>query len=155
MNCTNGFYSRIQHGTFKSNIFSFISFRSSRPEVFYKKGVLRNFVKFTGKHLCLTLFFNKVFLLEKRPWHKCFPVNFAKFLRTPFFIEHLWWLLLFILNPERMPNQALRSKRGRGGGTPPKKVFVDVTFFSKSHWSAIFERSNQKCTWKLIFYTSK
>ena len=23
-----------------------------------------------------------------------FPVNFAKFLRTPFFLERLWWLLL-------------------------------------------------------------
>ena len=22
-------------------------------------------------------------LLKKRPWHRCFPVNFAKFLRTP------------------------------------------------------------------------
>ena len=31
--------------------------RSSRPEVFCKKGVLRNFVKFTGKHLCQGLFF--------------------------------------------------------------------------------------------------
>ena len=27
-------------------------------------------------------------------WHRCFPVNFAKFLRTLFFTEHLWWLLL-------------------------------------------------------------
>ena len=27
-------------------------FRSSRPEVFYKKDVLRNFAKFTGKRLC-------------------------------------------------------------------------------------------------------
>ena len=35
-------------------------FRSSRPEVFCKKGVLRNFAKFTGKHLCQSLFFNKV-----------------------------------------------------------------------------------------------
>ena len=26
--------------------------RSSRPVVFCKKGVLRNFTKFTGKHLC-------------------------------------------------------------------------------------------------------
>ena len=34
--------------------------RSSRPEVFCKKGVLRNFTKFTGKHLCPSLFFNKV-----------------------------------------------------------------------------------------------
>ena len=33
--------------------------RSSRPEVFYEKGVLRNFVKFTGKHLCQSLSFNK------------------------------------------------------------------------------------------------
>ena len=36
------------------------SSRSSRPEVSCKKGVLRNFTKFTGKHLCQRLFFNKV-----------------------------------------------------------------------------------------------
>ena len=29
-------------------------------EVFYKKGVLKNFAKFTGKHLWQVLFFNKV-----------------------------------------------------------------------------------------------
>ena len=34
--------------------------RSCRPEVFCEKGVLRNFSKFTGKHLCQGLFFNKV-----------------------------------------------------------------------------------------------
>ena len=34
--------------------------RSRRPEVFCKKAVLRNFAKFTGKHLCQCLFFNKV-----------------------------------------------------------------------------------------------
>ena len=31
--------------------------RSSRPEVFCKKGVLRNFAKFTGKHRCQSLLF--------------------------------------------------------------------------------------------------
>ena len=31
-------------------------FRSSRPEEFCKKGLLRNFAKFTGKHLCQSLF---------------------------------------------------------------------------------------------------
>ena len=78
-------------------------FRSSRPEVFCQKGVLRNFAEFTGKRLCQNLFFSKVAglrpatLLKKRPWHWCFPVNFTKFLRTPFYIEHLWWLLLHIL----------------------------------------------------------
>ena len=34
--------------------------KSSRPEVFYKKSVLRNFTKFTAKHLYQRLFFNKV-----------------------------------------------------------------------------------------------
>ena len=34
--------------------------RSSRPEVLCKKCFLRNFSKFTGKHLCHGLFFNKV-----------------------------------------------------------------------------------------------
>ena len=52
----------------------------SRPEVFCKKGAFKNFAKFTGKHLCQSLFFNKVAGLR----HRCFPVNFAKFLRTPF-----------------------------------------------------------------------
>ena len=41
------------------------------------KVVLKKFVKFTGKHLCQSLFFNKVTGL-------CFPVNFANFLGTPF-----------------------------------------------------------------------
>ena len=30
------------------------------PGSFYKKGVLKNFAKLTGKHLCQSLFFNKV-----------------------------------------------------------------------------------------------
>ena len=34
--------------------------RSSRPKVFCKNGVSRNFTKFTGKHLCQSFFFNKV-----------------------------------------------------------------------------------------------
>ena len=62
-----------------------VVFRSSRPEVFCKKGVLRNFTKFTGKHLCQSFFFNRpATLLKKKLWHRCFPVNFVKFLRTPF-----------------------------------------------------------------------
>ena len=73
--------------------------RSSCPEVFCKKGVLRNFEKFTGKHLHQSLIFNKIAglrsatLLKKRLWHRRFPVSFAKFLRIPFLTEHLWWLL--------------------------------------------------------------
>ena len=68
-----------------------VKLRSSCPEVFHKKAVLRNFAKFTGKYLCQRLFFNTVAgqarpatLIKKSLWHRCFPVNFAKFLRTPF-----------------------------------------------------------------------
>ena len=65
-----------------------------------KNGVLRNFAKFTGKHMCHRLFFNKVAslrpatLLRKSLWHRCFPVNFAKFLSTPFLQNTSWRLLL-------------------------------------------------------------
>ena len=46
--------------------------------------------KITGKHLWQSLIFNKVAglrpatLLETGLYHRCFPVNFAKFLRTIF-----------------------------------------------------------------------
>ena len=33
-------------------------------------------------------------LLKKKLGHRCFPVNFAKLLKTSFFTEHLRWLLL-------------------------------------------------------------
>ena len=36
------------------------SSRSSRPEALCKKSVLKNLAKFIGKHLCQSLFFNKV-----------------------------------------------------------------------------------------------
>ena len=55
--------------------------------VFYEEGALKSFTRFTGKHLCQSLFFNKTgsaTLLKKRIWHRCFPVNFVKFLRIPF-----------------------------------------------------------------------
>ena len=44
-------------------------FQKQLSEVFYKKGILKNFAKFTGKHLCQSLFFNKAsaFFIE-HPW---------------------------------------------------------------------------------------
>ena len=67
-----------------------IKYRSSLPEVFGKKGVLKIFAKFTVKQLCRSLFFNKfaglrpATLWKKILRHRCFPVIFPKFLRTPF-----------------------------------------------------------------------
>ena len=47
--------------------------------VAFQKGILKNLTKFTGKHLCYSLFLNKAAclspatLLKKRHWHRCFP----------------------------------------------------------------------------------
>ena len=81
-------------------IFSIVSKKTQKqpPEVFCEKGVLRNFPKFTEKHLCRSLYFNKVAGLA-------------------LFTEHLWTTAsgvvfhkLVILN---LPNLDLRSRAGR------------------------------------------
>ena len=97
-----------------------VCYRRSRPEVFFKKGVLTNFAKFTGKHLCHSFFFHKVAnlrpatLLKMRLWHRCVTVNFAKFLRTSFFTEHLRWLLLLldeIQNTKKMKTRESKKRK--------------------------------------------
>ena len=77
-------------------------YKSSYWRCLTKKVFLKILQNSQEKHLCQSLFFNKVAglspsacnFIEKETWHRCFPVNFPKFLRTPFFIELLWWLLL-------------------------------------------------------------
>ena len=61
-------------------------------------------MKFTGKNLHQSLFFNKVVglrpatLLNKRLWCRCFPVNFCKIFKSTFFVEYFWWLLLHFIS---------------------------------------------------------
>ena len=50
-----------------------------------KKGVLRNFIKFTGKHLCQSLFLNK-----KDTLAQLFSFEFYQIFKNTFFTEHLW-----------------------------------------------------------------
>ena len=60
-------------------------------QVFNKKAVLKNFAIFTEKHLRWSFFLNKNAglqswnFIKKRFQHRFFPVNIAKFLRTPIF----------------------------------------------------------------------
>ena len=64
--------------------------RSSRFQMFFKVSVLKSFANFTGKHLCWGLFLKNLqaeglqLFIEKSLQHKCFPLKFVKFLRTPF-----------------------------------------------------------------------
>ena len=56
--------------------------------MFCKKGVLRDFSKLTEKHLCWSFFLMKLqawglSFIKKKFQQRCFPVNFARFFRTP------------------------------------------------------------------------
>ena len=64
--------------------------RSSHYRCSIKKAVLKNFVIFTGKHMCWSEYlFNKVAglkacnFIKERLQDRCFPMNIANFLRTP------------------------------------------------------------------------
>ena len=120
---------------------------------FVKKSVFTNFTKLTRKHLCQNLFFNKVeslrpaTFLKKKPWYRCFPVNFVKFLRTPFFTEHLWWLLLEIANADTIANLSFRFKSrtkdkciSSNDYWGLKRLPETIKYSTLNHWNNIFEK---------------
>ena len=70
-------------------------YRSSHRKRSLRKGVLRNFAKFTGKHLCQRLFFNQVAdlslqLYKKGTLTQVFSCEFSEISKNTFFTEHLW-----------------------------------------------------------------
>ena len=75
-----------------------VLYRSSQRRCSVRKGVLRNFAKFTGKHLCLSLFFNKVAglrpgtaynFIKKETLAQVFSYEFCEISKNTIFTEHL------------------------------------------------------------------
>ena len=70
--------------------------------MFYEKRVSYKLLKTHRKTPAPAVFFNKIAglraatLLKKKLWHRCFPMNSAKFLRT-FFLQNTFGRLLLIL----------------------------------------------------------
>ena len=65
-------------------------FRSSRP-VICNKGVLRNFAKFTGKHQCQSLYFNKVVnFIKIDTLAQVFTSGFCGISKNTCLVEHVW-----------------------------------------------------------------
>ena len=65
------------------------------PEVFYEKVVLRNFTKFTGKHLGQSLFLTTLQawacnFIKKETLAHVFFCGFCEICEKTFFTEHLW-----------------------------------------------------------------
>ena len=74
--CTKMFWMFWMHG--------YPIYRSSQPpEVFCKKGVLRNFAKFTGKHLC-----QRPASLLKKTLAQLLSCEFREIFKNTFFTEH-------------------------------------------------------------------
>ena len=71
------------------------SLRSSHPEVFLGKGVLKICSKFTGQHLCRSAISIKLLcnFIEIALWHEC-SVNLLHIFRRPFPKNISGWLLL-------------------------------------------------------------
>ena len=61
-------------------------FRSSHQRCSVRKGVLRNFAKFTGNHLCQSLFFN---FIKKETLTQVFFCDFWEIFKNTFLTEHL------------------------------------------------------------------
>ena len=77
----------------KSHTPEAVVWRCSVTKVFLK--ILQN----SQENTCIRVFLPAAWGLQlywKRLWHRYFPVNFVKFLRTPISAEHLWWLLLIL-----------------------------------------------------------
>ena len=61
---------------------------------FSLKKVLLEISQNSQENICARVSLRPATLLKRRLKHRCFPVNFAKFRKTLFLTEHLWWLLL-------------------------------------------------------------
>ena len=70
--------------------------RSSHPEVFPEKGVLKIYYRFIGKHQCQRAISIKLLrnFTEITLQHVCPPVNLLHIFRTPFLKNTSGWLLL-------------------------------------------------------------
>ena len=104
------------------------------PRGVLQKGVLRNFAKFTGKHLCL----RPATLLKMRLWHRCFPVNFVKFLRTPFLQNTSRWLLLYGFSLSKLEKLSSESEELKEASLDNKQESLIVRSWSlKGIWILI------------------
>ena len=89
--------------------------RSSHQRYSVKKGVLRNFAKFTGKHLCQSLFFNKVgggAFFTEHVWATAYIYNSLLERNVVYHSQtqkQLWWSIN--TNNEKTRATILRAKR--------------------------------------------
>ena len=133
------------------------------PELLSKKCVLKNFAKFTGKHLCRSLSLNKVpslwpeTFLKTRLRQRYFSVNFVKILKTPFLQNSPRELFLLILlwtqrikKQERiitilfMVDKLFYKNKYQSPLSTKKIIFLKYNFNITNNPSNIFPKLNVK-----------
>ena len=76
----------------------------------FSKQVFLKISQTSQENFCAGVSFWPVYnFIKKRLQHRCFPVKFAKFLRTSIFTEHLRWLLLYFANLETKFREIIHS----------------------------------------------
>ena len=79
----------------KSNNCTHVETKKSEQKIVIDHVIMSRYLQYTCLHIKITFIFlvlgtsdgsrkRPATLLKKRLWHRCFPVNSAKFLRTPF-----------------------------------------------------------------------
>ena len=83
---------KLHYDYIKKNIYD----RSSHPEVFLRKGVLKIRNKFTGEHPSRSVISVKLQsnFIEITLWHGCSPINVLHIFRTPFPRSTSGWPLM-------------------------------------------------------------
>ena len=92
------FFIRMRCSVFSSAIFPSFLFKKGKVLHPWKSSFFEENIHTSGKILWLRKTLTSVeMFLEYRLWHRCFPVNFAKFLGTPFLQNTSGRLILYIV----------------------------------------------------------
>ena len=125
----------------KSRKFEFVVDRSSHRRCSVKKGVLRNLAKFTGKHLCQRLFFNKVAglrpkvcnFIKKESLAKVLSCEFCEISKETFFTDGR----LLLSRVKIIPKSTLHCYLGNKSlFIQPEKVSFWQLFFRVRHFQS-------------------
>ena len=119
--------SKIQFNTLRS--FFKRVYRSSHPEVFLRKGVLKTCSKFTGEHPCQSVISIKLHsnVIEITLQHECSPVNLLHIFRIPFLKGTSEWFLLDISICSMSIIQISPESEEVAQRYPVKKVFIKIS----------------------------
>ena len=105
-----------------------IKLRSSRPEVFLGKGVVKICLKFTGEHPCRCVISIKLLCYFR---HGCSPVKLLHIFRTPFTRNTSGGLLLYLFDGNNFLKRTLLVIQSRQTKIMKKPLVATIQTLEK------------------------